>query len=73
MCRQRPITPLMAGSPVNLVLGNGDKGLKQSRLQDFSVSLIEACKAPDEKHLQTPSTKFTGEPPKTLALSDASA
>src|SRR5215218_2410335 len=50
------------GSPVNLVLGNGDKHLKQSRLQDFSVSLTEACKAPSGKHLQTPCTKFTGDP-----------
>jgi hypothetical protein len=52
----------MTGSSVNLVLGNGDKRLKQSRLQDFSVSLTEVCKAPDKKHLQTPCTKCAEDP-----------
>ena len=52
------------GSPANLVLGNGHKRLKQSRLQDFWVSLTEARKASAEKHLQAPCTKCAEEPPR---------
>jgi hypothetical protein len=58
----RPIRTRKNGSPVNLVLGNGDKHLRQHSLQDFPVSLTETRKAAIKKHLRASSTKFEDDP-----------